>query len=263
VVDQELPENGCPTPRKHRFATMEAALKEVEYAGFALNKQLYPYDTCQCGWIHLSSKKDRTPKGVARTLEQLVNLDEEEFAKLVRDEVRGKIHAHEAKLLRSSDLLIRWAGALKIFQIDINAQLAVKSGQRDPDTIEWRGRLGAVQLRLSERRQEARLLCAKRYGRRLPEQAVAVESDLSQDHQPELRRVAGERAIDRLIQGHRKEFTQYLVEEFEAVGAEIPARILRYAAEHGVAVSSGVGDSGDVHQSETRDHGRSDEDQQD
>lgn len=47
----------CPTPEKQRFATDVAAKRSIKTGSLALGKQLYMYDSCPCGWIHLTSLK--------------------------------------------------------------------------------------------------------------------------------------------------------------------------------------------------------------
>ncbi|MER6605931.1 hypothetical protein ABT282_08445 [Streptomyces sp. NPDC000927] len=227
-------DDNCPTPKKHRFATMEAALIEIERAGFALNKKLYAYDTCECGWIHLTSKESRAihnPKG-ARTLEQLIKLGDDEFDELVRSDVRGRAHPDESKMLRNPLLVRRWAAAMKAFQISLSVQLVQKAGQRDPEIMEWRARLAVVQKNLSDRRNEARAICSNISLRNLPTPFPEGKSS----EQRELRKAAGERAIDRLIEGNREEFTQYLIEEYAELGAKIPPRILKYADQYGIRI---------------------------
>lgn len=50
----------CPTPKKIRFATKEAAWDFIN-AHKALDRSEFsrPYDDCRCGWVHISSRFGR------------------------------------------------------------------------------------------------------------------------------------------------------------------------------------------------------------
>ncbi|WP_158819119.1 MULTISPECIES: hypothetical protein [Streptomyces] len=49
----------------------------------------------------------------------------------------------------------------------------------------------------------------------------------------ELRALAGEAAVQRLIAAHNAEFDDYLTEEYALLGISLPARIERYRRERG------------------------------
>lgn len=227
----QVPANTCPTPTKSRFATQEAAQKAAHRASNVLGKTLYPYDTCPCGWVHLTSKKRYASSVEAVTADGGV-LSDEDFARLIRNEVVGRCAPEDAATLRRPEHLLRWADALKGFQIDIATQLAVKAGQRDAETAAWRRRLARVQKALADRRLEVKRLlieCHSDNDRRVASIRSADERELFK----EKKRTAGENAILRLKNAHPQEFVTYLKEEYAAVGLAIPASFAKYEKTEG------------------------------
>jgi hypothetical protein len=197
----------CPTPKKQRFATMEAAQAVADRASFALRKTLIPYDNCSCGWIHLSKERKTVQT------EMLTGdgpWDDETFAVVTRADVMDQAAPADAARLREGATAIRWANALKTFQVDISAQLAARAGLRDPEVVAWRRRLGRVQGVLRQRRAEAKQLCIDHYANK------------PKDPEAELSKSASWRARERLVEAHMIEFMGYVVKEFEAVGLEPP-----------------------------------------
>lgn len=250
ITEQDLPVNGCPTPTKKRFATLEAAEMQAEHAGFALGKTLYPYNTCRCGWYHLTSKKNRATLVVPRSLDELCGLDDEDFHTLVRDDATGNIHHVEAVLLRYPVLLLWWGAALKAFQINVEMQLAARKGDVDPVALEWRKRTAIVRRSIAERRAEFRKLASQTSPKDLHAGQVrrpSLEQAQETGSQKALRAVAGEAAIDRLITAHPRDFTKFLMEEYEKVGADTPPRIEKWRRKHEAVRKSEEGeeDEGD------------------
>ncbi len=227
---QDLPETICPTPKKSRFATLEAAQRAADQAGFELDKKLYPYTTCKCKWVHLTSKKAVAQAAASRTLQEICDLDDEAFGKIVRDAVTARGMPEEAALLRSPELALRWSDALKQFQIDVEMQLAARAGEKDADTREWRKKIAIVKKSIFENRAEARALCARSAVQHRMPPSPQVRDE--RRRQTALREIGGEQAVNRLIAAHQAEFNVYLIEEFGKIGAEVPERILRYAAQN-------------------------------
>ncbi|MFJ5089999.1 hypothetical protein [Streptomyces sp. NPDC088674] len=60
------PDPACPTPRKPRYATAEAAEIAAERTVIPFGRQLNAY-TCRCGWVHLThlASPDRYRDGAA------------------------------------------------------------------------------------------------------------------------------------------------------------------------------------------------------
>lgn len=206
----------CPTPKKSRFATMEAAEAAVRKASFELNKALYTYDTCPCGWIHLTSKLVRVNQVPAAT--SLALLGDMEFAKIVQDDVKKVAHPDDSAALRHPENLQRWRAALRRFGIEMEKQLVSKSDDKSADAKEWRKRASVVRLSIASTFDECTSLINQ----------VRIENTQKKRQEKDQRHEAGERAIDRLIAAHQIEFQEYLAEECERLGVELPKRIRRY-----------------------------------
>jgi hypothetical protein len=200
---------------------MEAAIPAARRASNALNKSLAPYENCPCGWIHLTSRKG--PKVNEPALGD-GPVDDVTFALVVRDEVVGRAAEEDAEKLRSPVYLLRWADALKTFQIDLGAQMAEKRGLQDAATREWRKRIRKVESGLAERRAEAKNLTRENH--------ICLRNDKGRGRSPDVverRRVAGERAIRRLKDAHPDEFMTYLAEEYAAEGLPLGGKLAEYA----------------------------------
>lgn len=200
----------CSTPRKIRFATQEAADAAVRRASFEMNKTLYTYDTCPCGWIHLTSKKSRVSE--VPSITGLVAVGDEMFEKVVRDDVRKIAHPDDSAALRHPENLERWRRTLRHFQVELEKQLANKAGDRSQDAAEWRKRIQIVRLSTVDILDECRTLIDQQ------------RRDNSAKNRPrrEQRGEVGEIAVKRLIEAHQEEFDQYLIEEFEKAGVDLP-----------------------------------------
>lgn len=206
----------CPTPKKARFATIEAANAAAERASFELSKTLYPYENCPCGWVHLTSRKQRLNRTPSAT--PVGALDLEAFAKVVQDDVRGRAHEDDSAALRHPENLERWHRALTAFKSDVNRQRASRVSEQGDDVDEWRQRVTVVQQIIGIRLTECRSHIEQ----------VRIQNTQKKKAAKEQRNEAGERAIDRLITAHQLEFQRYLEEECEALGVELPKRIRRY-----------------------------------
>lgn len=206
----------CPTPKKSRFATEGAAQSAADQAWIALGKRLYPYDTCPCGWVHLTSKLKRVKE--TPTLTGIAAFSDDAFAQVVRDDVRKIAHPDDSAALRHPENLERWRRFLYLFQLDLEKQLAAKSGDKSDETAEWRRRAQIVRVSIAETRDECKALINQR----------RIENTEKRKALKEQRHEAGERAIDRLIAAHREEFDRYLVEECELAGVDVPKSVRRH-----------------------------------
>lgn len=194
---------------------MEAAKQEVETASFVLDKTLYPYDTCPCGWIHLTSKKTRVNQSV---LDGPASAHPE-FAQTVRSDVKSECSEDDSRKLRQPENLTRWRQELVIFRSELMQQFGIRKRDKSPEMAGWRSKMERVLYSINVRLGEARAL--------INEQRLIAEQRRKEQRQ--LREDAGERAVDRLIKAHQAEFTRYLLEECGAAGAEVPRRIARHA----------------------------------
>lgn len=215
-VPQQRLYTECLTPKKSRFATMEAAEAAVKKASFELNKTLYTYNTCPCGWIHLTSKLARVNQAPSAT--PLATLGDLAFARIVQDDVKKIAHPGDSAALRHPENLARWHRALRQFLHEMELQLVTRSGEEGEGVTEWRKRARVVMLSISITFDECKSLINQ----------VRLENAERRRREKEGRHDAGERAVDRLIAAHQVEFQQYLAEECEALGVELPRRIRRY-----------------------------------
>lgn len=255
----------CPTPLKKRYATREAAHSAARGVQLAIPAPLYPY-TCVCTWWHLSRQPSDTvptdatpdPADVAR----LELLSDTGFRELVSLEARGRLPMHDRIAVRHPSLLLRWQRALKELRADINVQLNERKQDTTLLTHDWRKRAEGYRDSLTLRIQECRDLRAadmeKTKAQREADKAAnllaradtqqqAAESNRARrearngqldqrlddygvpaHRNKELRRQAGENAIQRLIDAHGPEFTRYLAEECAVLGATIPNRVRKH-----------------------------------
>lgn len=222
----------CPTPDKKRFATLPAAEDAARRAGFALQKSLRPYTNCPCGWIHLTSREEQ--RAAREPLLTDGPVDDLMFALVTRDDVMGKAPQADAEILRAPENLVRWADALKTFQIDLGAQMAQKQGCYDDATKAWRKRIRVVEKRLREKRAEAKRLMYLHITCTDSSQAanrVRYASREARTNLKERKRIAGERAIARLKDAHPDEFKRYLAEEYIVDGLDLTGSLPDHAPE--------------------------------
>lgn len=215
----------CPTPAKARFATREAAESASRRATLGVGTVLHPYP-CQeaCGWWHLTSKPRTDPVVTLADVAALHQLDDDAFRELVSNDARGGASQLRSKALRDPSLAGRWIRTLKALQRDLNAQFRLRSGDYDKDTRAWRIGATAFQGALRERRAEAVEIVRV--------QGASMVSDGTKRGEREGREAAGELAVNRLIEAHRAQFTELLVEEYARLGVAAPARVLRYLEVH-------------------------------
>ncbi|MBH1939250.1 hypothetical protein I5Q34_34185 [Streptomyces sp. AV19] len=214
----------CPAPGKSRYATREAATSAAR-AQVAAGRILRPYQ-CPCGWWHLT-KDDVEPAGppAAETIAEITALDNDAFADLVRRDRRGIAHPHESEALRHPAVVRRWEEELTVLLVDLEAQFVQRAGDQSERTREWRGRAIWVRAELVKRRQEARAL-RKAANRERPRAVLPPGAG-----ERELRRLAGETAVERLKAAHGPEFARYVAEECERLGVEPPASVRKYLPE--------------------------------
>lgn len=238
----------CPTPAKSRYATNQAADSAASRVQIPIGQHLRPYE-CPCGWWHLTSQPGPATPNDA-TIQTVAELDTPAFEDLVRRDLRGHATPHEAGALRHPAIATRWEAALLLLRVDLEGQFARRKEDRSLEARDWRRRATIVRATLAIRRKEARgarhraghgqhslptaeqqaaaRLNADRRAARNRHLDDIVGDTRTRAEEKELRRVAGEAAIKRLIDAHGTEFTQYLTEECERVGAELPNRVRKH-----------------------------------
>lgn len=155
--------NPCPTPRKDRYATLEAAEAGARRSEWVFTiARLYTYD-CDCGWIHLTKRPpDKVPADTApdpAIVKQLAGLSAVLFTDAVTRDVRGVLSTAERIALRHPSLLVRWKSTLEWLRLRVDTQLADRADHIGPEVEEWRCRARTYMAALDRRRHEnARLL---------------------------------------------------------------------------------------------------------
>jgi hypothetical protein len=183
------------------------------------------------------------------------------FRDTVATEAQGKGELPDRLALRHPGILLRWNRALKDLRADLNKQLTNRAGDKTLTAHDWRKRAFAYRDSLTLRINECRDLraathqaAAQRHAgqstsrddqMRFEEQAAAAKAarreardalldqqldrcNVPRLRQKELRRIAGENAIQLLIDAHGIEFSRYLAEECDRLGAELPGRVRKY-----------------------------------
>lgn len=225
----------CPTPTKARYATQGAAENAAFRSAVRFDNPLRPYE-CACTWWHLTSKPADTIPNPAHAsqiaIERLVSIPDSDFREIVVADTRSQGDPDQRAALRHRRLLPRWRKHLGELTTDIGQQLGERRNDTTPEGQHWRKRAlsyhDSLTIRLTECRRlrsEAHVeLMARQDSRRLDAQAAAAAGATPQ----ELRGRAGEAAVDRLIAAHREEFERYLVEEYQALGLQIPDRFAKW-----------------------------------
>ncbi|MFD7093353.1 hypothetical protein [Streptomyces xanthophaeus] len=212
----------CPTPNHPRYATPEAAKIAATRTGLRLRT----YD-CVCTWWHLSlSARPQVPATADPAhIQHLANLDDTAFREIVTLDARGEANPLHSAGLRDHINASRWCKTVGQLLHDIEEQLHKRRNERGPDSALWRKRAATYRGVLTLRRAESLRLRteAVEARARVGQAASAVRTEAA-----DLRRQAGEVAVDRLIAAHGTEFAQYLVEACRELGISAPDRVQRY-----------------------------------
>lgn len=262
----------CPNPQKKRYATREAADNAAYRSQIAIEDPLHPY-ICVCTWWHLSKQpSDQVPADAIADPDDIHRLElqsDTTFRETVALDARGRLAMADRVALRHTSLLLRWNRALKELHADVNQELNNRRHDASLAAHDWRKRAegyrDALTLRLQENRDlRARELAQAKEQReadkarnRADQQSIQQRAAVSNaarraardeetDRQldvfgvprhadKELRRQAGERAIKRLIDAHGLEFSQYLAEECDVLGAPLPNRVRKYLTDADLA----------------------------
>lgn len=225
----------CPTPTKSRYATRAAADNAAKRVALRLEAPLTPYE-CPCTWWHLTKQQpEQLPRAAdapGPVIERLMAIPDIDFREIVAADVRGGGDPEERAALRHRRILKRWQQHLGQLVSAVEQQLKERRGDKTLEGHDWRKKATAHRDMVTLRATECRRLRAEAHEerqrrddsrRRDAETAAAMGATWK-----ELQRHAGELAVHRLITEHRAEFERYLVEEYRALGLEIPDRFAKW-----------------------------------
>ncbi|MFE9850263.1 hypothetical protein ACFYPN_15835 [Streptomyces sp. NPDC005576] len=225
----------CPHPTKSRYATLEAATRAAHRVTHQAGLPLRPYE-CPCTWWHLTKTPAApVPNAADATLadiQRLASLPDIDFREVVAEDARGEGAPGDRAALRHHLNLTRWKRQLGQLQGDLNQQYGERKGDKSLATHDWRKRAAGygdnLALRLSECRRlkaEAHADLLRKHAFRKHDAEVAAAAGATVQ---EMRRHAGEIAIDRLIRAHQPEFRTYLAEAYAELGITLPDRVRRH-----------------------------------
>ncbi|MFE9491448.1 hypothetical protein ACFYNF_34260 [Streptomyces sp. NPDC006641] len=255
----------CPTPDKKRYATERAAADAGRRRQIATGQILYPYP-CACTWWHVSRSEPTTPLPDTSPdpidVERLKTIPDIAFRGIVADDATGKALLPDRLALRHPHNHRRWQRILGELLIDLSKQRKETQNDQSLAAHDWRRRSESYEATLRVRAaecqqlrsnakvealQEAEAAAARKKARttaleeladpaadaeRKAKQAAkaqqATNERIAKGSQKELRRLAGEAAIKRLIDAHGTEWCHLLAEECDRIGAELPTRVAKY-----------------------------------
>lgn len=237
----------CPTPEKKRYATEEGAARAGRRSQIGVGQILYPY-ACACGWWHCT--KQAPPAPLTGTpdvvdVQRLASIPDITFRGIVVDDATGKAAVADRLALRHPSNLKRWQRMIGELMQDVQQQRREKKTDKSLAAYDWWKRSVGYEAALQAAANECRQLRAEAHVQKLqqPSEPQPALMRLGEREGPvdqkELRRIAGEAAIDRLIAAHGAEFSQYLAEECASVGAELPNRVRKYLPSDGAPPAGG------------------------
>ncbi|MFE9391658.1 hypothetical protein [Streptomyces sp. NPDC006784] len=238
--------NPCPTPDKVRYATRAGAEQGAHRARLHFDDTVYPY-ACSCTWWHLSKNQPEStpsPEDASRAaIERVAALPSIAFREIVANDAAGKGDRDERGALRAPVNLTRWRRALGELLHDVQEQLTSSRWNKTLAAQDWRKRATGYQEQLLRRQVECKQLRADAHAvgvssRVASRRRVVDAARLSGAPVKELRRLAGEMAVDRLIEAHRGEFDGLLAEEYAAVDLPLPEGVMQRMTEAEVGAAS-------------------------
>lgn len=227
----------CPTPDKYRYATYEAAEKAGKRSQILAGQILYPY-ACACSWWHCSKKAPQevlTGTADLVDVERLASIPDIAFRGIVADELTGKATTADRLALRHPRNLQRWKRILGELHQDLQDQRTQRKHDTSLAAQDWRTRALRYEAQMQVAMDECRQLRADEHVRKMQQPRTVI--DLINEHDgpinaKELRRLAGEAAIHRLIEAHRSEFSALLAEECARIGVTAPKQIRKHLIDH-------------------------------
>lgn len=188
----------------------------------------------------------------------LFAIDDEDFSVIVAQDSRGQVDEEASAALRHPLALRRWLASITLLLGDAKTQVAEKkpkgfseevAANRDPEFGDWYRKLVRWRQSLLWRKEEAEHLIAEQrrlYGKGWEHKAVQAAKSSEEAARKEQaaealaagengtsrkvrKRMAGERAIERLIELHRDEFSRIIDEEHAALDVpdDVRARLAR------------------------------------
>lgn len=203
----------CPTPSKIRYTSRQEAKKESKKQSLTAGINLHSYE-CVCGFWHMS-KHARTeyqdPVPTVVGVPHALGLNDDEFNAFVMFDLHGKLSEEESAILRHPTVVRRWSTTLTEIRAEVQDDLRQLGDGSSGSIMRTERRNAKVRFmeHVQRHQQEAKNLVAE-----LP--PVVKEVVVSENKR--LRRTAGERALESLVNRHRVEFTELFYREADAVG---------------------------------------------
>lgn len=225
----------CPTPQKGRYATREVASQAATRYGFMYETTLRSYE-CACTWYHLTTGAAPDPLDMDAAdqahIQYVAALPDAPLREIVEQDARGIARPADAAALRNEMNLTRWKEM--IGQLLNQVETRISARRKDPslEAHDWRKRALVYRNVLIQRKNECKQLRAeahadmiRKHDSRLREakRLKVTGADIKV-----LRGQAGEVAIDRLINAHGVEFSNYLADAYKELGLELPDRVKRH-----------------------------------
>jgi hypothetical protein len=161
------------------------------------------------------------PAGIEQRLSAL---SEDDFRRVVENDMRGRATTAETAALRHRMNAGRWHHSLQLITNDIRAQLKHRTAPGDEP---WRHAAGLQLLRAKGRKAEAQARLAELKDETRAEARAAQAKGRTVD---EMRGAAQKAAVAMLIAAHRVEFHSYLIDTHRIEGVSLPDSILRSIA---------------------------------
>lgn len=210
----------CPTPTKMRYATLDTAERRGHFRSVqSSNNQVFTAYECACGWFHLStSSADSFRCPEATTVEEMISLSVGDFQEVVLLDVKGRLPATMAAFLRDFRVVQRWRGELKMLSSEL-----VSDMKRIPPNTERHRSIGQLATLTETRIREAYRLLMQLTGGSgagVPGAPMVVDPVVAEHRarRKQLRRTAGEIAVERLVIAHAEEFQRIFREEADKIG---------------------------------------------
>jgi hypothetical protein len=207
----------CPTPRKIRYNTRNAAKNAAGVRSRSTGFPLYVY-RCRCGSWHMTRQRQEitdVPLVQVHGLGHILGMDDETFINTVICDITGDLDPSDGQFLRHPDVASRWKAGLTTVRQRVERQLASLNKLRSlsAEDDEWRMLLTETVDAITARQRE----CA---GLLLPAVSVtpAVAATTAAVSKRLVRRSAGDRALELLVNRHLSEFTKLFHVEARRVG---------------------------------------------
>lgn len=207
----------CPTPRKMRYTTRSAAKNAAGVRSRSTGFPLYVY-RCRCGSWHMTRQRQEitdVPLVQVHGLGHIIAMDDETFINAVIGDITGELDPSDAQFLRHLEVVTRWRAGLITVRQRVERQLASLNQLRSPsaEDDEWRLLLTETLEVITARQRECATIM-------LPTVSAnpAVVSTQAAITKKIVRRTAGDRAMEMLVNRHLSEFTELFYVEARRAG---------------------------------------------